>query len=171
MKKILSVFLVVALLACCIFAMASCNSGQGEKPELDLKKAAKALEKEDYSVTHTDDEDDLDVFVEERLTAHDEDYDEALTIIVFKDKKTAKLYFQKRYDEFKDEIKYYESQIEYYEHILEEYSNKLDSDEEDDLEDTIKDHKKDLEEMKEYCIGISGCTVWYGTADIIEDSK
>lgn len=172
MKKILSAVLVAVLLVGCVFALASCGKVQGEKPELDLKAAAKALEKEDYTVTHTKDKDALDPWIEERLSAYDKDYENSLTIIVFKDSKTAKFYYEERLAYLNYQKDALKTEIEYSEYLLKEYESKLDSDEIDDLEDEIKDMKEELEELKEdYCYGIDGCTVWYGTADAVKDSK
>ena len=173
MKKILSTILVAVLLVGCVFALASCSpKSQGEKPEFDLKKAAENLEDEDYTVTHVDDKDSLDVYIEERLSAHDKDYENSITIVVFKDSKTAKLYYENRIKSMQEDIDYTEAQIEFYEHILKEYESKLKSEEKDEIEDNIKDMKEELEEYKEdYCYGIDDCTVWYGSADAVKDSK
>ena len=173
MKKILSTVLAVVLLVGCIFTLASCSpKSQGEKPELDLKKAAENLEDEDYTVAHVDDKDSLEAYIEERLSAYDKDYENTITIVVFKDSKTAKLFYENRVKSIQEDIDYIEAQIEFYEHILKEYESKLDSDEIDEIEDDIKEMKEELEEYKEdYCYGIDDCTVWYGSADAVKDSK
>lgn len=173
MKKILSTILVAVLLVGCVFALASCSpKSQGEKPEFDLKKAAENLEDEDYTVSHVDDKDSLEAYIEERLYAYDKEDYNSITIVVFKDSKTAKLYYEKQVKSIQESIDYNEDQIEYYEHILKEYESKLESKEIDGLEDKIKEYKEQIEEYKEdYCYGIDDCTVWYGSADAVKDSK
>ena len=173
MKKILSTVLAVVLIVGCIFTLASCSpKSQGEKPELDLKKAAENLEDEDYTVTHVDDKDSLEVFIEETLYAYDEGHKNSITIVVFKDSKSAKFYYEDYVNGMQSEIEEIEAEIEFYEHILKEYESKLDSDEIDEIEDEIKKYKEELEERTEdFCYGIDDCTVWYGSADAVKDSK
>ena len=173
MKKILSTILVAVLLVGCVFALASCKSGNGEKPELDLKAAKKALEKEDYNVTLNGDEDKLDPWIEETLTATNTEYGDNLTITVYKDSETAKIMFEKKEKEIKDNIAKYELEIKYYENLLDEYKNdnKLTEASIDGFKDSIKNYEDKLENAKELCYGIDGKIVWYGSADAIKDSK
>ena len=174
MKKTIIRLIALVFVVCFAFSLASCFA---PKPLIkDLEKAAENLEDEDYMVRYTDDEDELSVGQVEKLTAYKygDDYDdyETLTVIVFEDTKSAKLY----YDELKTRLDYQKEYMELYieslEHQLKKYEDDLDSDEINEIEDTIKELNKALEKVEdEYVIGRSGKTVWAGTKDAIEDSK
>lgn len=169
MKKLLTGLLAIAMLLSCICIFSACSV---PKPELDLEKAAEALEDEGYNVYYEDEEDgSLDFAMEERVVAH-QDGGDYLIIIKFKSAASAKLYYKqvKEWDEFEQEAE--KSYLEVMEHSLKTYEDNLSSDEIDELEDEIKDCKKSLKKNEEdYVVGRSGVYVWYGTKDAIEDSK
>ena len=181
MKRKLAVLLALAMLIGCVALFASC----GAKPELDLEKAKDALEDEDYTVYYEDDMSDDVPYIEEYLSARDDD-DNSITIIRFADAKTAKLYYNtlkidrdNEIAEIKADIKSLKAEIKASEQILKKYEDDMKSDEiealEDEieeLEDEIKDLEKELEDMKEdYVLGRSGKVVWTGTKDAIKASK
>ncbi len=171
MKKTFLKLIALAVLLCTVFSITSCGLFTA-KPELDLKDAAKALEDEDYSVYHYDDEDDLSVGVAERLSARSDDGDDYLYITVYETTKMAKLAYEELELENEAEIEYIKLEIKTLEYTLKKFEKDLTSDEIDEIEDEIKELEKYLEEMKdEYCFGRKGKAVWEGTKDAIKDSK
>ena len=183
MKKLLSLMLAASMLIGCALTLSSCFFAP--KPELDLKEAKKALEKEDYTVSYADKEDLEDVpYVEERLSAYNDE--DSLMICIYADAKSAELHYKRaKLDrdaaiaEFEQEIEELELELAFYENILDKYEDDLDRDDIKDIEDEIEDLMDELEDVEkelkeykeEYVIGKSGKTVWYGTKDAIEDSK
>lgn len=180
MKKTLRSIIALMILLCTVFAISSCVA----QPPKDLEKAADNLEDADYNVSYSDDEDELSVGIVERLYASDED--NFLMVIVFDNAKTAKLYYNntklslnQQIEEIKSEIEYNKSQIKYYEHILKQYDDDLSNSEADRYEEYIDEYEEEIEDMmeeleelkKEYVLGISGKTVWYGTKQAIKDAK
>lgn len=167
MKRKLAALLALVMLVGCVAVFASCAA----KPQLDLEKAKDALEDADYTVYYSDESSDSTPYIEATLRASDDD-DEQITIILFADAKTAKLYYEDlklKHDMEIDELKL---QIKTYKHILKKYEGELKSDDITELEDEIKDLEKELEEMKEEQVfGISGKVVWSGTEKAIKDSK
>ena len=144
------------------------------KPDLsDLEAVAERLEDADYYAVYSDDEDMLGVGVVERLYAYenDDDSNNILVVMVYESASLAKL----AYDEAKlnadMEKKEIQLEIKSIKTILKEYSDELKSDEIDEYEDELKELEEELEEYKDYVIGKSGKTVWYGTKQAIEDSK
>ena len=174
MKKTIIRLIALVFVVCFAFSLASCFE---PKPLIkDLEKAAENLEDEDYMVRYTDDEDELSVGQVEKLTAYKygDDYDdyETLTVIVFEDTKSAKLYYEAEKLDFDRELESYEIELKKYEHLLNKYEDDLDSDAIEEIEDEIKELEKAIEEYKDtYVVGRSGKTVWAGTKDAIEDSK
>ena len=167
MKRILSLSLAFVMIFACIFSLSSCF---GPKPELDIGKAEDNLEDEDYTVNVVDDEDLLGPGQVERLYAYNGD--DSIAIIEFENTKTAKLYYKQLKLERDQEIEEIKLEIKYMEHILDEYSKDLDSEDEDDYKDRLKDLRKELEEAEEEDLfGRSGKIVWYGTKDAVEDSQ
>ena len=164
MKRLLTILLAVAMLVSSVFVLSSC----GKKPRLDLEKAEKALEDNDYYVSYSDDIDEPGI--EESLYAYKDEH--TLVIVKFEKSSTAKLYYQQVKMQMEQEIESLEMEIKLTKHMLSKYDDDMDSDEIDDLEDELKDLEKELEEIKEdYVIGKSGKYVWYGDAKAIEDSK
>ena len=161
MKKILSIFLVLAtMLAMCV-SLVACG---GPKPQLDLKKAGKALEKNGYYVSITDGEDfwweELGYALEGTLYASEEDGDNYIRIYEFKTAKAAKLYYNYiKMDYGKGSASYKAGK-----RLLNKYGKDMDKEDRKDLEDY-------LEEMEEEICGRSGRFVWYGTKDAAKDSK
>lgn len=167
-KTIKNLFVIILLLSLG-FILTSCG-GQGPKANLDLEKAAENLEDEDYFVTFEDDEDELGAGVVQMLNARNDD--DFLYVTEYEDSKSAQIAFDIRKQNYNAQVEQLKLEIQVYEHQLKKYEDDLDSDDIDDLEDEIKEITKKLEELEEdYCFGISGKFVWYGTIDAIEDSK
>ena len=168
MKKILSMFLAVVMIATCIMALASC----APRPLLkDLEKAADNLEDEDYHASYTDDEDRLGVGMVERLTASSEDGDDYLYVVVFETSKLASIAYDEAKLNLEHEKETLKLEIKRIKHILKKFDSDLKSDEIDEYEDELKELEEELEEYKNFVIGKSGKTVWYGTKDAIKDSR
>ena len=141
------------------------------KPNIDDLEAAKAnLEDADYSATYTDDEDYLGVGEVERLTASDDD-DNILYVVVYASNKLANLTYEELKANLEAEKESTKREIERIKHILKKFDDELKSAEIDKYEDELKDLEEELEEYKNFVIGKSGKTVWYGTKDAIKDSK
>ena len=167
MKKILSMLLALVMLVTCFMALSAC----APRPYLkDLEEAAENLEDADYFATYTDDEDNLGVGVVERLSAYDDD-DNYLYVIVYASNKLASLSYEELKAELEAEKESTKREIERIKHILKKFDGELKSDEIDEYEDELKDLEEELEEYKNFVIGKSGKTVWYGTKDAIKDSK
>ena len=172
MKKLLSVTLVLLLAVCCMLTMVSCFGG-GEKPELDLEKAAEALEDRDYTVEYTDDDLEIPALEEQLRASKSTDGDhEYIYILRFKDTKSAKLYYENIKLGRESQQKSSELEIEFYEHLLKKYEDDMKSDEIDEYEDELKEMKKALENSQEdYTYGRSGKIVWYGTTKAAKHTK
>ena len=169
MKKIKVLLLAVALLLVCTMALSACSLF-APKPNKDLEEAAENLEDEKYMVTYTDDEDELEVNVAEKLYATD-GKDNYLSVTIYNDSKSASLAYKEmkmQYDAEIDEIKL---EIKNYENMIKKYEDDLDNDDIDDYEDEIKELEKELEEAKDFVFGKSGKMVYAGTKDAIKDSK
>ncbi len=168
MKRILAAFLALLMVLGSVMMFASC----GEKPKLNLEKAEKNLDDEDYIVRLTDDEDDLEVGMSEMLYASNgSDY---ICIIKFKKSSTAKLAYQEIEYKYDCSVKECEMEIKSLEHILKTYEDDLKSSEIDNYEDQLKEMEEKLEDLKEqddYIFGRSGKYIWYGTPDALKDSK
>jgi len=110
MKKTIIRLIALVFVVCFAFSLASCFA---PKPLIkDLEKAAENLEDEDYDVYYTDDEDEIayhefGTCIAEYLEADDDD-DNSIEIVVFKDTKSAKLY----YDELKTRLDYQKEYME-----------------------------------------------------------
>ena len=170
MKKILSMLLVVVMLATCIMALSAC----APKPALkDLEEVAETLEDADYYASYSDDEDYLSIGVVERLYAYEEDDDRenTIVIIVYESSKLAKIAYKEAKLNLKNEEKALKLQIKEIETILKEYSGELKSAEIDSYEDELKELEEELELYKDYVVGISGKTVWYGTKEAVAATK
>lgn len=153
-----------------LLAPAMVFTGCASKPELDLRDAQDNLEDNDYLVTLRDSEEDLDLNEEQILYAYHKD--DSITIIEYKDTKSARLAYEAIKLEYETEIEVIELEIKSLEHLLSKYEKELNSDEIDNLEDEIKELNKELEDAKEeYVFGRSGKFVWMGTADAVKDSK
>ena len=139
-------------------------------PELDLRDAQDNLEDNDYFVTINDNEAYLELNQEQMLYAYHGD--DSITIIEYKDAKSARLAYEAIKLEYDNGIKEIKLEIKCLEHLLAKYEKELNSDEIDDLEDEIKELNKDLEDAKEERVfGRFGKFVWMGTADAVKDSK
>lgn len=159
------VAVIIAIIVC-----VNVFSHHGIKPQLNIDDAKDALEDADYSVSYTDDEDDLAIGVKERLYAYnDDDY---ISIVVYEDAAYAKKQYEAAKIEFEAEIDLIKNSISILEYQLNHYEDDLSSDEIDDIEDEIKELEERLEEYDEEIVhGRSGNIVWYGTKNAAEDSK
>ena len=172
MKKWLSAILCIVTVLMCVLVFASCAA----KPELDLETAAENLEDEDYNVQYSDDEDELDVNVAERLTAsksNGDDYDdyEYIQITVYKDVKSAKAMYEMLKLQQEVSKKSMKNEIEQLKNKLATYEDDLENEDIDDIEDEIEELEESLERLEEIVYGRSGKTVWYGTKDAIDATK
>ncbi len=168
MKKALSVFFVCTLLFLSVFAFSSC----GEKPELDLKTAAKNLEANDYSEVHvyTPDDHDLSVGIATYLFA--KKGDEIFLMYEYDETAMAKLKYEDIKREHEAEVEQTELKIKTLEKTLQLYEDDLSSYEIDSMQNEIKALKNKLEELdEEFSYGRSGKVVWKGSTDILEDTK
>jgi len=165
MKKLTKILLAMMLVIASLLTFTACFA---PAPAKNLEKAEDALEDADYTVHYEDDSDSP--YIKETLYASDDD-DNTLSVRVFNDAKTAKIFYEQMKNELdyeKDEIK---AEIKLYEHLIKKYEDDLDSDEIDEYEDDIKELKDELEELENLVVGRSGKTVWSGTKDAIKDSK
>ena len=147
----------------CILILSSCTA----KPEMDIDEARDNFEDEDYNVDYYDDLDHSQY--EEYLYAYNDDNE--LHIILFKDSKLASIF----YDKVKADIDYkresIKREIESMEHILKKYDDNYTSSEIDDMEDELKELRREQKKLNKHVIGKSGKTIWFGTEDAIKDSK
>ena len=173
MKKYISLLLALLMLFCTVTALASCGK---EKPELNLKTAAKNLEKAGYEIHYEDDDIgeifdlDLSFGAVEYLEANDDD-ENFIGIAKFESEKIAKLFYKALKLELEDEIKYYEQNLEYYEAVLKKGEKSLSSDDIDDIKDYIKYCEEELELYETLTYGRDGDIIWVGTERAIKDSK
>ena len=185
MKKTLRSIIALMILLCTVFAISSCVA----QPPKDLETAADNFEDADYDVVmYYDDADDIYIagVVEYLLARENEKDGETLYIYVFETAKAAKLYYNTlklgrdhEIESIKNSIESYKAQIKYMEYILENCDDDLSKSEIESYEDRIESYEEDIEEMmeeleelkKEYVLGISGKTVWYGTKQAIKDAK
>lgn len=159
-----TVFALALLAPAMVFT--SCSA----QPELDLRDAQDNLEDNDYYVTLTDSDELLELNQEQILFASRGD--DSITIIEYKDSKSARLAYEAIKFEYETLIKELKLEIKNLEHLLSKYEKELNSHEIDDLEDEIKELNKEMEDAKEeYFFGRRGKFVWVGSFDAIEDSK
>ena len=164
MKKILSILMVVALMAVCLFTFASCGS-----PNKDYKKAKKALEKADYTVNVQKSGDDV------YLSAYSESGADFIQIGYFEDKDDAK----KAYKELKSEVAEYQEELdEMIEDLEKEFKGASKKEREEIWEEFCQNKGLDpdevtFEEFKKTKLvyGGSGTMVWLGTANAVNDAK
>ena len=168
MKKLLAELFTGLLAVVCLFTICACAPA----PTLDINEAKKTLEENGYEVSVTDEDFyEYEYAMEKMLSAYHEDYDDGIYIYEFKDKGMAKKYYEEKKASFDLELKELKALIETKEYYLKEYSDKISSDEIDEIEDSIKECKNDLEEAEEIVFGHNGNFVWYGTKDAIEATK
>ena len=169
MKKLFMKLISGLLALVCIVSIAGCSS-----PKLNIRDAEDALRAKDYEVEIEYEETEIDGLELLEKSLYAERGDAWIEIYEFKDKKTAKLYYETQKATFDNAVKVAEEWIDFYEYILDEYQDTLSSDEIDDIEDEIKEYKKELEELKEEfeCIGINGKYLWCAShKDVIDDAK
>lgn len=161
MKKFLSIFLVlVTMLAVCT-SLVACGD---PKPQLNLERAEKALEKNGYVVS-VKDGDDYSGFMgyalEGYLLAHEkDDGDNIIHIYEFKTAKAARLY----YNFIKMDYGKGSATYKFYKRCLRKYGDDMDKDKRKYIEDY-------LEELEEEVCGRSGRYVWCGTKDALNATK
>lgn len=168
MRKLLMKLVAGLMVVGCLFSIVACA------PKLKFDKAEEALRDKGYEVevVHDEDFDGIEGMVERALYAEKDDA--WIDIIEFKDKKTAKVYYEATKKDYEGEILMLEGWIDFYELVLDKYSDNLKSDEIDEIEDCIKEYKsekadweKDLE-----CLGMKGKCVWEASStDVIKDAK
>ncbi|MBE5739792.1 MAG: hypothetical protein E7349_02925 [Clostridiales bacterium] len=171
MKKFWKTLLSCLLMIISTLSICCC----APKPALDIDDAKDALEDADYDVefiTNPDtDEVEFAESIDKYLTAEGEN-DEYICMILFDSATMAKKYYNTLLYSVESEIKQMEANIKACEYYLKKYDEKIKSDERDEIEDWIKEDKKDIEKYEEeYCIGRSGKLVWYGSIDAIKDTK
>ncbi len=161
------------------------------QPELDLEDAARNLENKGYTVSYIDDDDELNVNEKEYLYAeyaHNiapdnfNDYDDyleyienlspnMLKIVIFKDSKSANLYYKSLKIERDYELKSLRLALKECKHLLYEYEHDLDDEEEKYYNEYISNLNKQISEIENYVIGKKGNTVWFGTEQAIQNSN
>lgn len=200
MKKTLAVLLAICTLITCFTVFVSCDKSTSKvKPELNFNKAAKALDKEGYTIKYlTGNELNAMIYapvvagtgVKECLLAYYDyrndfgsldngdrleyylgiSHDEQLWIFICLDNKMADMTYKELKLYYNFTIDKIELQIKELEHMVEKYD--LSSDEIEEYKKTVQDLKTSLDEFKKRCvIGKSGNAVWLGTATAVEDSK
>ena len=163
MKKLLSILLTVVVF--CGISITFCSCGN-ITPELNFEKARKNLKDNGYVV-------ELDNAIsagdgwlkyafENTLYAAEENGDNWIQIIEFKNVKVAKLFC-----EITDGV-LCQKEINFMEYILEKYGDDMKSAERDELDDEIKEYKEELAEERYYR---KGKYVWCGTDSGINDTK
>ena len=174
MKKILATMLAILMIATSVLTFASCF---GAKPEMDFAKIEeKFKDDEKVMVNYEKDADKLDANVEEEISVtkmpeSEDDDAEFVYIIRYKDTKSAKIAYEGLKMQLENSKKSIKLEIKEYENLLKQYEDKLDSEEIDDINDDIKDLKEDLEDLDNYSFGRSGKVVWYGTEDLVKETK
>lgn len=155
----------------CLMVGAGCSS-----PKLNIEDAEEALREKGYEVEieHDvyDSEFGVDGVIKKSLYAERDDM--WIEIYELENAKTAKLFQKIIESEMEAEKNTIQAYIEYYEHILDEYKDDLKSDEVSEIEDTIKEYKKELEncEEEEKVLGVNGKYIWHASdIDIIEDAQ
>lgn len=169
-------FLAVALMLASLLSLTSCiDLSFLNKPELDLEAAEKNLEDDGYTVIYTGKSDvaseiieNLDPGVEETLYA--KKGEAVFYMTVYENDAIAKaVYEQMKYSRESSE-KRTKLEIKQIETMLKECED-LSSAEKNDYEDDLDDLEETLEEMKEVTIGRSGNVIWYGSKEVIADTK
>jgi predicted nucleic acid-binding Zn-ribbon protein len=163
-KRILAFVLVIA----CVVPFVACA-----KPQLNLEKAEANLKEADYTVTVKE---DPSTGVEVMLVAVKDVLSKdakGVTIMKFETVKLAKLYYQAKVMETEQEIEQLELRIKTIKHMLNKFEDELSSDEIDSYNDSIKEAKAEIEELKEdlKTTGRSGKYVWEGDKDSIKASR
>lgn len=162
---VLALIVVLIIWLCSAF-----GSTHGEVPELDLRKAEKALKAADYSVTI--ETEDLEIGLKEEFYAWDEHYNNTLTISVYEDEKLAEKAYEAAKMKIDHTIEEAKLTISTAEFMLEKYSNELSSREIDTYKESIKELKETIEKYEEsYVYGRRGNIIWAGTVNAAKDSK
>lgn len=165
MKKILSLLIVLALAASCMFVFASC--GGSAKPNSDYEKAAEALEDAGYEVEVDDEDEDCIV-----IMAYNEDnMMDAIEIRYYADEDDA----DDAFEELEEELADAEEQIEEAKKMIEEaeeMAEELGIDVDEYL-DSLKEMGIDADSIDdiEYKCGQDGTMVWMGTPAAIKAAK
>ena len=168
MKKLFTKLVVGTLAAGCMLSMASCS------PRLNIDDVEDALKDKDYIVTVMDGDDYGAEYFEQVLYAVSEDGDDSFMMAEFKDKKSAKLYYESEKLAIENEIAELKAEIKFYEQILAEYEDDMKNDEVDEIEDDIKDMQDEIEELEEEIknSGRNGVYVWQASSeDAMEDAQ
>ena len=168
MKKLFTKLVVGTLAAGCMLSMASCS------PRLNIDDVEDALKDNDYIVTVMDGEDAGMEYCEQVLVAYSEDLKDSFQMVEFKDKKSAKLYYESEKIVIENEIAELKAEIKFYEQILAKYEDDMENDDVDDIEDEIKDMQDEIEDLEEEIknSGRNGVYVWQASSeDVMEDAQ
>ena len=161
-KKIL----VVLCLFMFLFFLSSCS----KKPNLDFNNSRANLVDKGYHVTYVDNSHFLEFNEKKSLYGYvDKDF---ISIIEFKDLKSARLYLKYLESEYEEKINTLKAEIKMYKHTLNKYDKELTSEEIDDLKENIREIQQKLEGYEDdHKCGRSGKIVWYGTKYAIEGTR
>ena len=178
MKKTLIRCAAVLLLIACALSAASCSLF-APKPETDVKVAATTLERNGYlveTIEELEGDSRLGIGIKRAFRAS---YtygialnEKSLVMIEFRSPTTAKLYYEEKKAEYDAEIEEISHEIKVYKHLLADYKSRLNGADPILYEEMIEELEEELETLKkEYTVGRSGKVVWYGSTDVIEDTK
>lgn len=167
MKKVIKVLALILAMSCFMFVFA-CN--KTEKPLLDLPNARDNLEDREYDVEYIRNSAEMYGAVIVYLEAYHYDNEEYIEIMGFENKKLAKATYKMIKAEQEAEINNMKEKINWLEQLLKIYSDEMESSVIDEIEDTIKEIKKEIREVEINIVGIDGYYVWVGTIGAIEDT-
>ena len=172
MKKLFTKLLAGIMALGCVCAMASCS------PTLDIRSVEDALEDNDYVVEVFKDDEatimGIQGVVSKVLYAENEETGEYFYMYETKDEEAAKLYYDMKKTEIKNEIAQCKDEIALYKNLKNSYKKDLWHEDMADIEDSIKELKKEIEDLKEdlKCIGVNGVYFWEASSeDALKDAQ
>ena len=176
MKKFLVKLLVAFSLLLCILAGVACSASK-EGIKVDINKAENALREKGYDIEVEYDTSywgidgiiEKAVFAEKDVNSYEDIY---IEIYLFENEKVAKALYESWKAETESELNCLKAELKVNETILNEYRDIIKSTEIDELEDEIKEYKKEIEEIEEglKCMGINGrCVWWVSHSDVLND--
>ena len=166
MNKQIKNFLLIFVLFFSSLALSACSISE-DKPNFDLREAAKILEDNYGYIVYYEIADEYEPYLQQSLYVFDEDcnYEDYnyFFICEFSDTKTATLFYknlkfeyeieikelENEIKELENEIEMYELTIEYYERIMDKYLNELYSTSITDYENEIADYEDSIKECKD----------------------
>ena len=152
MKKVLSLVCLLALVATCLFAFASCGS-----PNEDPAEAKKALEGNGYTVNYAVNDDGVGKLYASKGEKDDAQY---ITIQWFATEEEA----EAEYKKLEEQVEAFEKSIEELEKQLSEAEGTV----AEELEKQLEEAEKELDDAN---YGISGKMIWSGTSQAVSDAK